>query len=107
LTSGERKRLHQVADLLGLAAVHLRELADDEEEPAEVPRRGRPRIEPAAWQVAEVLRLRHANGRLSYRSIGEKVDLSWRVVERILNAASQKDAIPSQKPFADNEGGAA
>jgi type II secretory pathway component PulJ len=110
VTPGERKRLVQIADLLGLAALHLRELADDDERPVESQRRGRPRVEPAAWQIDEVLRLRHSNGRLGLRAIGAKVDLSWRLVERILeqeNTASQKGAPASQKPSADSGGSAA
>jgi hypothetical protein len=109
VTPGERRSLHQIADLLGLAALHLRELAEvDDAEPATRERRGgRPRIDPAPWQVDEVLRLRHANGKLGYRAIGEKVDLSWRVVQRILDAASQKGALASQNSSADDESSAA
>ena len=106
VTSGERASLRHVARLLSLASAHLLELADAED-PAVPQRRGRPRIEPEAWQIDEVLRLRHANGRLGYRAIGEKVDLSWHLVQRILDAASEKDALPSEKPSDDGKRGAA
>ena len=107
MTSAERKRLHYVADLLALAGAHLRELANEEEKSVEAPRRGRPRVEPAPWQVDEVLRLHHANGRLGIRAIGEKVDLSRHAVQRIIDAASQKDAPASQKSIPGKGGGAA
>lgn len=109
MTSAERKRLHYVADLLALAALHLRELADEEKKPLEVPRRGRPRVEPAPWQIAEVIRLRTANGRLGLRPIADQVDLSWRTVGRILekHAASQNDAKLSQKSIPGKQGGGA
>jgi hypothetical protein len=107
VTPGERQRLHQIADLLGLAALHLRELAAADGKPATTQPRGRPRKNPEPWQEDEVLRLRHANGKLGYRAIGEKVDLSWRVVQRILDAASQKGALTSQNSSADGKDGAA
>jgi hypothetical protein len=108
VTPAERKRLHYVADLLALAATYLRELADEEEGPVEPLRRGRPRIEPTPFQVAEVIRLRNSNGRPGYRVIGDAVGLSWLIVGRILteHEASQKDASASQKPSAGKGGGA-
>jgi hypothetical protein len=62
--------------------------------------RGRPVVVPTSIQVKEVLRLRHANGRLGMRVIGERVGLSWHVVQRILaeNTASEKPAETSEKP---------
>jgi hypothetical protein len=109
VTPAERQRLRHVAQLLKLASHHLLELADDGQKAVKPQARGRPRIEPAVWQVAEVLRLRESNGRLGYRAIGEKVGLSWLIVERIIreNAASQKGVLASQKPFPKSGGGSA
>jgi hypothetical protein len=82
------RRLCRFAVLLADAAEDLEALL-----PASPsgPRTGRPAVVPSREQELEVLRLRHANGRLGLRSIGKRVGLSWRSVQRILdeNVASQ------------------
>ena len=75
-------KVRRIAELLVDALAELEEsLPQVEPDPV---RPGRPWVIPSEAQQREVLRLAHSNGRLGLREIGRRVDLSWRVVERIL-----------------------
>jgi hypothetical protein len=96
----QAETIRQLARALELAAL-ARELEAQLPEEQEPQHPGRPPVVPIPEQEREVLRLRHANGRLGYRAIGARVGLSWRIVERILSeyAASQNPRGNIPKPF--------
>jgi hypothetical protein len=64
------------------------------------PRPGRPLLRATPAQIAEVLRLKHTNGKIGLRVIGERVGLSWHLVQRILDehAPSENTLDPSENP---------
>ena len=68
------------------------------------PRSGRPAVVATRAQEEEILRLRHANGKIGLRAIGKRVGVSWRVVAKVLDeyAASQNSPNPSQNPSPDS-----
>ena len=95
---------HQVR-LCRVIAALLGELADSLEAdlPAGEQRApGRPRKTYGAAIVAEVLRVRHANGRLGALAIAERVGLTRYAVEQILaeHAAAENPSESAEKPSA-------
>jgi hypothetical protein len=101
MTPEQARKLRALGQLLDAAGDVVADLVDSLED--EEPRGpGRPRVEPTAEQVRELLRLVHANGRLSERELARRVGLHRRVVRRTLeeHAVVQNAALVAQKPSA-------